>query len=75
MSGEYSTPVRHSLPKSMHNNAKSMHSNVQGFIRIVSHQEEKGGADPDLLQRLVLLSQWMGWPGLTRSTVVQKHWY
>lgn len=48
-SGVYSTPVLLSLPKSMHNNAKSMHSHVQCFAPAASHQEEKGGADPDLL--------------------------
>lgn len=42
---------------------------------LLSPQEEKEGADPDLLQCLVLLSQRVGWPELARSTVVQKHWY
>lgn len=35
-----------------------MHSDVQCFSYIAYHQEEKGEADPELLQHLVLLSQW-----------------
>lgn len=44
-------------PFSTRINARQCRINMQCFTCIVSHQEEKGGAEPDLLQCLVLLSQ------------------
>lgn len=71
--GAYSAPVLHSLLKSMHSNAKSKHSDLQGLCCAVFYQEE-AGADPDLLQHLVLLSQGgLAWAEQQQGN--QKLWY